>query len=232
MTLLLARNANGPVVVEPHAGIAAGEILLREDFSGSALNGTLWQDTYPYGDLNGVSTSASNVAVGDGLCTLTLSSSSVGACILTQPAGSVTGFEYGYGIVEWLAYGPTTDWWSLWQTAGPTGLYPEYDVVEMGYNTPGTNYHFWNGSTDEYTWNSDEFSTDFIGGWHYYTLRRNADDTFDAWYDTTQVVVAETATDDSGINNFLVANIGVGNGNTTSVGETVQIDHVYAWALP
>ena len=38
--------------------------------------------------------------------------------------------------------------------------------------------------------------TDFIGGWHYYTLRRNADDTFDAWYDTTQVVVAETATDE------------------------------------
>lgn len=224
--------AIGGSIPTPYCGIPVGELLLFDDFLGTSLNSGLWLPEYPYGELNGVTTSPANVSVANSIVTLALPSSSSGACINTNP-DEVTGFEFGHGIVEWLVKGPAANWWSVWQT-GVSGLYPEFDWLETGSDTPGCNYHFWNGDTDEYTWNSPEFSAGYLDAWTYVCGRRNADGTFDTFYNQTQVVSAESAVDDTGINDYLIANVGVGNDNTTvtGAGGEVQIDHVAVWALP
>lgn len=180
--------------------------------------------------MNNVKTSPSNVAVSGGNAVLTLSDSSTGALISTNPRGGVNpGYQYGVGIVEARIFFPGNGTkcfnWPAWWTTGqswPTN--GENDIAEVLSDGAMTvNYHSSSGPHNQGT-----VPGYWCDGFHVYTLNRMATRS-DVYYDG--VLVKSYATDDNSALQYLIVNVGNTGGVNHSYGAAsqVKVDYVRAW---
>lgn len=214
---------SGPMT--PNAPIAVSSLLFDEEFAGAALNPTYWASSWFNGSSqNGVKTSPSAVSVANGLCTLNLVSTTIGASINTNPDDSATtGFTFGVNTyVEWRAQMPLDAWAALWTDGQNWPTDGEIDIVEILSNKPTSNYHSnagGNGGGPE--------STSYGTGFHTFGVER-LDGTNNIYWDG--VLIRSYATDDGGAPHYLIANIGAFAGEETP-GAQIVIDYVRAWSM-
>ncbi len=199
------------------------KLAFDDEFNGSSLDSSKWASSwFGGGNMNNVSTSPSNVSVANGALTLTLSSSSSGALVSTNPSGGASpGFQFTYGVVEariWLAGsgGTVADWPAFWTDGQSWPSNGEADIVE-GLGSATSNYHSNNGTN-----NSGTIAGTWAGGWHTYTLDREPGKNTIYW---DGKIVRSYQTYDNGAPQYIILNIGSGS----TIGATMQVDYVRAW---
>ena len=198
-----------------------------DEFNGSALDTTKWSSSWfnQDGVMNNTSTGPANVSVAGGILTLTLSSTSVGALISTNPAGGANpGFQMTYGYIEarilFAGQGSTCDDWPAFWTDGqswPTD--GEIDIAE-GLGTLTSNYHSNAGAN-----NSNTIPGNWCGSWHTYGVDREPGTNTIYWDGQP---IRSYASNDNGSPQYIILNIGSGQG-TDAPGTTMQVDYVHAW---
>jgi hypothetical protein len=197
-----------------------------DEFNGTSLNTTYWAPSwFSGGTMNDVSTSASNVAVTGGNLVLTLSSSSTGALVSSNPNDKAsTGFSFGYGYAEarvlFAGTGSTVYNWPAWWTDGQS--WPangEIDIAEgLGGNLT-SNYHSTSGAN-----NSGTVAGSWGGSFHTYGVDREPGKNTIYW-DGKQI--RTYATNDGGAPEYLIFN--VGGGSTTGASSQMKVDYVRVW---
>jgi len=201
--------------------------VFDDEFSASALDTTKWSSSwFNGGSMNNTSTSPANVAVSGGILTLTLSSTTVGALISTNPSGGAsTGFQMAYGYTEarilFGGVGSTcNDWPAFWTDGQSWPQNGEIDIAE-GLGTLTSNYHS-NAGAD----NSNTVPGSWCGSWHTYGVDREPGVNTIYW---DGQVIRSYASNDAGALQYLILNIGSGEG-PSAAGDTMQVDYVRAWS--
>jgi len=214
-------------------------MVFEDTFSGATLDPNIWLITDGWADQNNLTTRASNVTVSGGLLTLTVSSTTEGALVLTDPdvtagpgylAPSVSFVEGRVyfpgdesGIYNWPA------WWTVGQNWAANG---ELDIAEGIGSGLGVNY--WHnvppglGGTPTPLGHIAP-SGSWLNAFHVYGVHRKAS-SVDVYWDG--VLVRSYATDDLGGPHMLRFNAGVrGTGTpTTGTASQVKVDYVRVWA--
>ena len=161
---------------------------------------------------------------------LTLSSASVGALISANPhQGANPGYQFTTGVVEARISFPGNDYkvynWGAWWCDGkswPTN--GENDIAETLNGLVQTHHIDSNG-------NPGAGGHGYMGGaWHIFTMQRTLSNvTF--WYDGAQIGPIATHENVASSPQYLILNIGVGQGDTTMTGAAgaMLVDYVRAW---
>jgi hypothetical protein len=213
----------------PNAPVTVGALLFDDEFPGSSLDTTKWANTWSGPTMNGVATSAGNVAVSGGVCTLTLSDSSHGALIHTDPSFVSPGFQFTDGYLEFGAYFDGQAWDAVWTDGQTWPQDGEIDVAEwLGAMT--SNYHSGGPShsgTDVPDNGLNE--TGYFGGWHTFGVERHAGSAGvngqnKIWWDGN--LIRTYTTYDQGAPQYIIANKGAG-----TVGSKLMLKYVRVWAL-
>jgi hypothetical protein len=197
-----------------------------DEFNGTSLDTSKW-NPMNNGHMNNVTTMGSNVSVGNGVATLTLSDSSHGAEICTctgssgefaLPVGGVAEAsvyfpgDSSHGVYNWPA------WWSSgpnWPSAG------ENDIAEGLSGDLTVNYH---GTSNSQNYGAP--SGTWYGGFHTYTLYRHASSA-DVYWDGQ--LVRSYSTGDNGAGESLIVNVGASGSAVTGAASAVKVDYVRAW---
>jgi hypothetical protein len=197
-----------------------------DEFNGTSLDTSKW-NPMNNGHMNNVTTMGSNVSVGNGVATLTLSDSSHGAEICTctgssgefaLPVGGVAEAsvyfpgDSSHGVYNWPA------WWSSgpnWPSAG------ENDIAEGLGGSLTVNYH---GTSNSQNYGAP--SGTWYGGFHTYTLYRHASSA-DVYWDGQ--LVRSYSTGDNGAGESLIVNVGASGSTVTGAASAVKVDYVRAW---
>jgi hypothetical protein len=202
-------------------------LVFDDEFNGTSL------DTSKWGALNGdhmnnVTTYASNVAVSGGNLILTLASSSSGAAVCSGPdCGAGSGAyllpvgSYAEARILFPGNGSTIYNWPAWWASGPS--WPdagENDIAE-GLGTLTVNYHSPTGAHNHGT-----IPGVWSNAFHVYGLYRKASSS-DVYYDGK--LVMSYATDDNGLPEDLLVNVGAGNQAVYGAGSQVLVEYVRAW---
>ena len=208
----------------------AWSLAFDDEFDGTSLDTTKWSPNW-FGDggkMNNVGTYASNVTVAGGNLLLQLASSTSGALIHTDysagryqlPVGGYTEARISFPGATGEQWSNWPAWWasgSNWPSAG------EHDIAEGLGGTPTVNYHSPSGPHN--------FGT-IAGVWgdtfHTYGVYRKAASA-DVYWDGQ--LVKSYPTDDNGIGEELIINLGVTTGKTPQIGTAgqVKVDYVRAW---
>jgi hypothetical protein len=219
--------------VQPSWAKSGYTLELSDDFTGTALNPKVWTDSWwGGGSMNNVTTSPVNVSVADSLLTLTLSSSSKGALVNSDPEQvKGGGFTYSAGMsVEARIWFPGSgtklyNWNAFW---GDNDTWPqngEDDIAEVLSGALTTNYHSSKGAL-----NSGAIEGSWAASWHTYGIQRNSGTNVIYW-DGKEV--HSYATDDKGAPHFLIFNTGYsGSNGVYGAGSEMKIDWVRAWKNP
>jgi hypothetical protein len=219
--------------IEGPLGVAGRwDLSFDDEFDGTALDTSRWSamEGLP---MNTVTAHASNVAVRDGFLVLTLASSTSGAYVSSAPfdIGGDKGYllpvgGYAEARVSFPGNGATIYNWPAWWTGSgpewPAG--GEHDIAE-GLGTLTVNYHDAGGAHNQGvvpgTW-SNQF--------HIYGIHRAAGHA-DVYWDGR--LVKSYPTDDNGVGQALLLNVGVNppNGSLSAFGAAseVKVDYVRAW---
>ena len=178
------------------------------------------------GVMNNVSTSPANVSVANGVLTLTLSSTSVGALISTNPNGGANpGFQITYGYIEARILLPRLRL-SLRRLARLLDRRPELAQPTAKSTSPKasapltSNYHSNAGAN-----NSNTIPGTWCGSWHTYGVDREPGTNTIYWDGQP---IRTYPTNDNGAPQYIILNIGSGQG-TDAPGTTLQVDYVRAW---
>ena len=224
MPLLAAVN---PSPLVPNAPVSVVALVFDEEFTGTTLNTNIWNADWNGETLNEVTCSPANISVANSICTLTLSSTTVGAAINSNPAWVTPGFAFTDGYyaearVNFPGSGANMYDWNAWWTSGqnwPTS--GENDIAE-GLGTLTVNYHSPLGG----------FSLGTIPGvwsnaFHIYGIYRGAT-ACDVFYDGNYV--GEYPTSDNGQAQRLFLTLGSGYGPTvTGARSQVKVAYVRVW---
>jgi hypothetical protein len=201
--------------------------VFADEFNGTALDTANWSTSwFNGGQMNNTATSPANVSVADGVLTLTLSSTSDGALISTNPSGGAgTGFQMTYGYTEArILFGGSgstcNDWPAFWTDGQSWPQDGEIDIAE-GLGTLTSNYHSNAGAS-----NSNTVSGSWCGSWHTYGVDREPGINTIYW---DGQVIRSYASNDGGSPQYLILNIGSGEG-PSAAGDTMQVDYVRAWS--
>jgi Tfp pilus assembly protein PilX len=210
-----------------------------DEFTASSLNTKYWSDKVNVGEAveNNVAESPSNVAFSGGDLLLTLSSSSLGASINTDPSQGMTGYSFGDGyFVEARICFPGSgqeiyNWPAFWTVDNDTEG-GEIDIAE-GQQSLGTNYHCAQ-KVAECDYESGPIPGVWAAGWHTYGVDRENGINYVYW-DGKQIASYKTL--DNGAANYIVLNVGNSTGLDCSCGgtsvygadSTVKVDYVRAW---
>jgi hypothetical protein len=210
--------------------------LTFEDTFDSSFDYVKWSDSwFNGGTQNRVTTSKSNVAIVDGNLRLTLSSSSVGASVNTNPSDksgnpSKVGFTIDPGdVVEVRALFPGNgtslyNWSAIWTTGQSWPEDGEHDFAEVLGGDLEIAYHSIGVDLLAPT------PTGYWGdGWHTYTLHRKISTT-DVYRDGELVATYDTS--DTGNPECIVINTGYKSGVSvlaTGSASYLWVDHVRAW---
>lgn len=210
-------------------------LVFEDNFDGSAVDTTKWNATTSlFGNsMNGVTTIPGNAVVSGGVLTLTLSNSSTGAMLVTDPDYANPGFKFAEGVTEARCLFPdngTANYnWSAWWTTAGWDLYPtsgENDIAENlgGWVTCTYNYH-----SPTLGDRADTIYGHFYQGWHVYTLQRIGSNCY--WWVDGGLVASVNYANNNNYEHFLVLNIGNGEGNPVQTGAAgaMKVDYVRAW---
>jgi hypothetical protein len=210
----------------PPGNPATWNLVFDDEFNGSSLDTTKWSTSwFNGGQMNNTSTSPANVAVAGGNLILTLSSATVGALVSTNPGGGAsTGFQFTYGYTEAriLFSGSSStcnDWPAFWTDGQSWPQDGEIDIAE-GLGTLTSNYHSNAGAS-----NSNTVPGSWCGSWHTYGVDREPGINTIYW---DGQIIRSYATDDNGAPQYLIFNIGSGEGSYVA-GDTLQVDYVHVW---
>ena len=202
------------------------QLVFDDEFNGSALDTSKWSSSwFGGGVMNNTSTSPANVSVANGVLTLTLSSTSVGALVSTNPTGGASpGFQFTYGYAEARILFPGSgstcnDWPAFWTDGQSWPQDGEIDIAE-GLGTLTSNYHSNAGAN-----NSNTIPGSWCGSWHTYGVDRELGVNTIYWDGTP---IRSYASNDGGSPQYLILNVGSGEG-ADAPGTSVQIDYVRAW---
>lgn len=219
----------------PNAPVTVGALTFNENFA--TLDSHVWASSYFGGaSVNGVTTDPANVRVAGGVCSLTLSSPSVGACISTNPQGGANpGFTFGTGYVEWAATfpgtGPTLESWAaVWSSSQKWPATGEIDIAESLQGALTSNYH--SGGPSGGSVNVPNNSGPIAGSWggtpHTFGVHRLVNRN-DVYWDGQ--LVRSYQTFDNAAPHYLLACIGNGQGNPVTVPAVLSLSHVRVWNL-
>ncbi|OBI55495.1 PE domain-containing protein [Mycobacterium sp. E787] len=206
-----------------------------DEFNGTTLDTTKWNTSWLYngGTMNGVNTVPSDVTVGNGYLTLTLSDATHGGLISTDVTqGAHPGFQFTTGVVEARIFFPGNGSqvynWGAWWTVGhnwPTN--GENDIAETLHGLVQA-HHI------DATGNPSGGNAGYMGGsWHVFTMQRFTDHVV-YYYDGVQVGSVITHENVASSPQFLVLNVGQGQGSPTMTGApgAMLVDYVRAWSSP
>jgi hypothetical protein len=207
------------------------KLTFDDEFSGTSLDTTKWSNCWfspQCGTMNNVKTDPGNVSVSDGNLVLTLSSSSTGALVSSNPRGGASsGYQFQYGVVEARIYFPGDGKncynWPAWWTDGQS--WPsdgEHDIAEVLGGPMTVNYHSSSGAH-----NQGAVPGYWCGAYHVYTLYRRPGGG-DVYIDGTKV--KSYTTDDTGTPEYLILNVGYSGGPAAYGADSqVKVDYVRAW---
>lgn len=220
-------------VVAPCIGSATtgasgwGNPVFDDEFSSSSLDASKWASSwFNGGSMNDVTTSANNVSVTGGNLVLTLSSSSSGALVSTNPSGGASkGFAMGYGYAEARIYFPGSgskiyNWPAFWTDGQSWPANGEIDIAE-GLGTLTSNYHSTKGAD-----NSGTIAGTWSAGFHTYGVDRQSGKNSVYW---DGKLVRSYATYDNGSPEYLIVNVGSGNTAALGTASQVKVDYVRVW---
>jgi hypothetical protein len=215
------------------AGVAGTWTLeFRDEFDGTSLDLSKWSDSwFNGGTMNNVATLSSNVAVGDGVATLKLSSSTQGALIHTEPRRDAGGYCFPVdAVIETRMLFPgdgtsLSNWPAFWVNNtgyGDISEYAEHDIAEvLGSGSLTVNYHSPSGAH-----NQGAPSGYWGGAYHTFALHRKTTSA-DVYWDGQ--LVQSYSTDDLGMCLDVIFNVGVKNAVMTDDTNGIKVDYVRAW---
>jgi hypothetical protein len=215
--------------MQPVGVTVSGPLVFDDEFNGSALDGSKWANSwFGGGTMNNVSTPSSNVSVSNGNLVLTLSDSTHGALVSTNPNGGASpGFTFTSGYTEARINFPgdancNLYNWPAWWTDGQS--WPgngEIDIAEILSGKMTSNYHS----------SPSNFGSGTIPGcwtgWHTYGVDRQAGK--NTIYMDGRAVWSYTPADSSAPQ-YLILNVGDGGTHVYGAASQVQVDYVRAWS--
>jgi hypothetical protein len=216
--------------VQPDGPTGTWHLAFDSEFNGTSLDPGWTNSWFSGGAMNNVATQASNVSEGNGVLTLTLSSSGQGALVHTTQAAGDWSLPVG-GVVEARIKFPGNgseidNWDAFW--ANDTSNYPaggENDIAENDGAGPGqlaVNYHSPSGAH-----NQGAVPGYWGGAFHTYTLWRHAN-SCDVYWDGQ--LVKSYPTDDDGAAEDIILNVGQGSGPAvTGPAGAMEVDCVRGW---
>ena len=233
--LLVYPACGSTTKLEPRGVPGTWTLTFDDEFNGTRLNTTKWAPCWfpgsyaatsdSCGSKNSVTTHKSLVSVANGALTLTVTSSSQGALIATNPVGGASrGFELRYGVVEARIWFPGNgsaclDWPGWWTDGQNWPADGEHDIAEVLDGQMTVNYH---SSSRKY--NVGAVPGYWCDGYHVYTLDREPGRAY-VYYDGALVKLYTT--DDGGALHYLILNIG--SGGVAGYPAKMRVDYVRAW---
>ncbi len=181
--------------------------------------------------MNGSTTAKSNVAVGDGVVTLTQAARDSGALIDTDPKQGRPGFQFTEGYAEARVYFPGSgeavyNWPAWWTVGAPWPGEGENDIAE-GLGALTVNYH---GPCSA---NHGQIPGVWVNGFHTYGLHRyrtsSGETRADVYYDGRRVKSYRVC--DGNAPHYLIFNVGTKESRQMVYGSAseVKVDWVRVW---
>lgn len=193
-----------------------------DEFNDTVVDPAKW-NLMEGGTMNKVTTHASNVSESGGSLNLTLASSSSGAevCSCNSNNYMVPVGAYAEARVYFPGSGTSIYNWPAWWISGPN--WPaagEHDIAE-GLGTLTVNYHSPSGSHNQGT-----IPGTWSNAYHTYGVHRQSTRA-DVYWDGA--IVKSYSTDDNGVGEHLIFNVGAGNTAVYGAGSQIKVDWVRVW---
>jgi hypothetical protein len=229
------------------AGKSTWQLVFEDLFPGTSIDTTKWQPLwYTTSGPNNVTTTPSNISVSGGVCTLTLSSSSIGACMVTRPAahaggnGVTPGFDLpsesvfearclfpgnGSSLYNWSAF------WVLHDESDGAATM-EFDIAENLQGNTTSSYHLGYPTVIEATTHN---TTDayYGGAYHVWTYHRGTSNDYVYIDGVLKWTHAQNASDPHATaRQYVLLNIGNGQSNPVQTGSAgaMLVDYVRSWS--
>jgi hypothetical protein len=229
------------------AGKTTWHLAFEDVFPGTTLDTTKWQPLwYTTSGPNGVTTTPSNISISGGVCTLTLSTSSIGACMCTRPAahaggnGVTPGFDLpsesvfearimfpgsGTQLYNWSAF------WVLHDESDGVATI-EFDIAEVLSGNMSSNVHLGYPTVIEAT-NHPQTDQYYGGAFHTWTYHRGLANDYVLIDGVLKWTHAQNASDPHATaSQYILLNVGQGQSNPVQTGPSgaMQVDYVRAWS--
>jgi beta-glucanase (GH16 family) len=211
-----ARHLAPPPAVPGH-----WKLVFHDEFNGTSLDRTVWNEHDGWANQNNVTDYASNITVKDGHAILTLASPTSGAEISTDRFLLQVG-DYAEARIEFAGSGSTIYNWPAFWTSGPN--WPaggENDVAE-GFGNLTVNYH-----SPSLVERSGPIAGNWAGSFHTYGVYRGRGFARVYW-DGRPVRTYRTA--DDGQPQSLLLTLGASDQTRTGPAGAMVVDYVRVWA--